>query len=174
MPRHRPLPPRRRARRCEPDILKTYAGDLIIQPVNHACLVLTFGSDIIYFDPVGGGDRYKAFNKPTAILITHAHPDHFDVPTLEAIATSAKLIIGPQEVIDALPADLKAKAKLMKNGDTGDDRQHRRQGGPRLQHHARPAEISSKGRRQRLCADLRRSARSMSPATPRTPPRCGR
>ena len=103
----------------QPDTIKTKAGDLIIQPVNHACVVLTFGSDVIYVDPVGGGDRYKSFNKPTAILITHAHPDHFDVPTLTAIAKSAKLIIGPQVVLDGLTPELKAKAKLMANGDSG-------------------------------------------------------
>jgi L-ascorbate metabolism protein UlaG (beta-lactamase superfamily) len=103
----------------QPDTIKTASGDLVIQPVNHACLVLTYGSDVICIDPAGGGDRYKSFNKPTAILITHAHPDHFDVPTLTAIAGSAKLIVGPQVVIDGLPADLKAKAKLMANGDSG-------------------------------------------------------
>lgn len=104
----------------QPDTLTTDGGDLIIQPVNHASLILSFQSDIIYFDPVGGGARYQAFNKPTAIVVTHAHADHFDVPTLQAIAPSAKVIIAPQIVIDGLPDDLKAKAKLMKNGDKGD------------------------------------------------------
>jgi L-ascorbate metabolism protein UlaG (beta-lactamase superfamily) len=102
------------------DALSTQAGDLIVQPVNHATVILSFSSDIIYVDPVGGGPRYSAFNKPTAIVVTHIHPDHFDVPTLEAIGESAKLLIGPQNVVDALPAGLKAKAKVMKNGDTGD------------------------------------------------------
>src|SRR3569623_38566 len=37
-----------------------------------------------------------------------------------ANAESAKLIIAPQAVLDALPPGLKTKAKLMKNGDTGD------------------------------------------------------
>jgi L-ascorbate metabolism protein UlaG (beta-lactamase superfamily) len=103
----------------QPDQLKTDAGDLVIQPVNHASLILSFGSDIVYFDPVGGGNRYMSFNKPTAILVTHAHPDHFDVPTLTAIAGSAKQLIVPQAVLEALPPELKAKATLMKNGDTG-------------------------------------------------------
>jgi L-ascorbate metabolism protein UlaG (beta-lactamase superfamily) len=102
-----------------PDTLKTSGGDLVIQPVNHATVVLSFGSEVIYVDPVGGGDRYKPFNKPTAILVTHDHGDHFDVPTLSAVAASASIIIGPQKVIDALPPELKAKAKLMANGDTG-------------------------------------------------------
>jgi L-ascorbate metabolism protein UlaG (beta-lactamase superfamily) len=104
----------------QPDVLHTNAGDLVIQPVNHATIVLSFGSEVIYVDPVGGADRYKAFNKPTAIIFTHAHPDHFDVPTLQAIAGSAKTIIAPQVVLDALPPDLKAKAKVMKNGESGD------------------------------------------------------
>ncbi|HTJ57749.1 MAG TPA: MBL fold metallo-hydrolase [Devosiaceae bacterium] len=104
----------------QPDTLQTRAGDLVIQPVNHATVILSHGSDVIYVDPVGGADRYKPFNKPTAILLTHAHSDHFDVPTLEAVGQNVKLIIAPQIVLDALPADLKAKAKLMKNGDTGE------------------------------------------------------
>ena len=103
----------------QPETIKAGSGDLVIQPVNHASVVLTFGSDVFYIDPVGGGGRYKSFNKPTAILITHAHGDHFDVPTLTAIAGSAKMIIGPQVVLDGLPAELKAKAKLMANGDNG-------------------------------------------------------
>lgn len=103
-----------------PDDIETDSGDIVIQPVNHATLVLTYDSDVIYFDPVGGAKRYLPFNRPTAILVTHAHPDHFDVPTLEALAPTAKVIIGPQVVLDGLPPDLKAKAKLMKNGDKGD------------------------------------------------------
>ena len=104
----------------QPDTLKTAAGDVSIQPVNHASVVLTFGSEVIYVDPVGGGPRYASFVKPTAILITHAHGDHFDVPTLSAIAGDAKMIIGPQLVLDGLPPELKATAKLMVNGDSGD------------------------------------------------------
>ena len=103
-----------------PDTLETDSGELVVQPVNHACVILSYDSDIIYVDPVGGGPRYLAFNKPTAIVITHDHADHFDVPTLEAIAPSAKVIVCPQAVLDQLPADLKAKSKVMKNGDTGD------------------------------------------------------
>src|SRR6185437_9675225 len=84
------------------DSLSTNDGDLVIQPVNHASLILMFGSDIIYLDPVGGGPRYMPFNKPTAIFITHEHPDHFDVPTLEAIATTAKQLIVTQAAFDKL------------------------------------------------------------------------
>lgn len=103
-----------------PDDIQTDSGDIVIQPVNHATVVLTYDSDVIYVDPVGGAKRYLPFNRPTAILVTHAHTDHFDVPTLAALAPTAKVIIGPQVVLDGLPADLKAKARLMKNGDTGD------------------------------------------------------
>jgi len=102
------------------DLLKTAAGDLTIQPVNHASVVLSFGPEVIYVDPVGGGARYASFAKPTAILVTHAHGDHFDEPTLTAIADSAKVIIAPQAVIDKLTPELKAKAKLMVNGQSGD------------------------------------------------------
>jgi L-ascorbate metabolism protein UlaG (beta-lactamase superfamily) len=103
-----------------PDEIDTDHGSVVIQPVNHASVVLTYQSNVIYVDPVGGGDRYKPFNRPTAILVTHAHSDHFDVPTLEALAPSAKVIVAPQIVLDGLSDDLKTKAKLMKNGDEGE------------------------------------------------------
>ena len=57
-----------------PDDIETDSGDIVIQPVNHATLVLTYDSDVIYFDPVGGAKRYLPFNRPTAILVTHATP----------------------------------------------------------------------------------------------------
>ena len=104
----------------KPDVLKTASGDLTIQPVNHASVVLSFGPEVIYVDPVGGGARYASFAKPSAILITHDHGDHFDVPTLTAIAGSAKVIIAPQAVLDKLTPELKGKAKLMVNGQSGD------------------------------------------------------
>ena len=60
---------------------------------------------------------YKAMPKPTIILITHAHGDHYSAPVLEAIAGPDTVIIAPQAVRDAMPAALQAKTRVMKNGD---------------------------------------------------------
>jgi L-ascorbate metabolism protein UlaG (beta-lactamase superfamily) len=72
-----------------PDTLATPAGDLVIQPVEHASLVLTLGRDVVYSDPVGGAARYAGLPRPSAILLTHEHKDHFDLETLLALVGDA-------------------------------------------------------------------------------------
>lgn len=102
----------------EGDAIATADGDIIIHPVDHASLLLGFGSETIYVDPVGGAARYEGLPPPTAILVTHGHGDHFDVPTLEAIAGSAPILTS-QEVFDKLPDSLKANASAIANGAEG-------------------------------------------------------
>ncbi len=102
-----------------PETIATSEGDLVIHPVEHASLVLEWGGKVIYVDPVGGAALYQALPKPTAILITHGHGDHFDVPTLEAIAGSVPLLTN-KEVFDKLPEALKANAKSIANGEDGE------------------------------------------------------
>jgi L-ascorbate metabolism protein UlaG (beta-lactamase superfamily) len=102
------------------DALATSGGSVTIHPVNHASLVLGFGDAVIYVDPVGGASAYDGLPPPTGILVTHAHPDHLDAPTLEAIGAAKVGITAPKVVIDALPESLKGAAKLLANGDTGE------------------------------------------------------
>jgi L-ascorbate metabolism protein UlaG (beta-lactamase superfamily) len=101
------------------DTITTADGDIIVHPVDHASLVLGFGDAVIYVDPVGGAARYEGLPAPTAILVTHEHGDHYDVPTLEAIAGTAPLIVNPA-VYAMLPETLKANATAMANGDVGE------------------------------------------------------
>ena len=100
------------------DTIPTQAGDLVIHPVDHASLVLEWDGKAIYVDPVGGADRYAGLPAPSAILITHGHGDHFDVPTLEAIAGDVPLIVN-RDVFDKLPEALKANATALANGEDG-------------------------------------------------------
>ncbi|MBU1303996.1 MAG: MBL fold metallo-hydrolase [Alphaproteobacteria bacterium] len=102
----------------EGDAIATAEGNIIVHPVDHASLLLGFGDQVIYVDPVGGADRYKGLPAPTAILITHGHGDHFDVPTLEAIAGNAPIITNA-DVFDKLPEGLKAQASALANGEDG-------------------------------------------------------
>ncbi len=100
------------------DTIPTSAGDLTIHPVDHASLVLEWDGKAIYVDPVGGADLYAGLPAPSAILITHGHGDHFDLPTLEAIAGTVPLITN-QDVFDKLPEALRANATALANGEAG-------------------------------------------------------
>jgi L-ascorbate metabolism protein UlaG (beta-lactamase superfamily) len=102
-----------------PDTLSTSAGDVTVHPVSHASLVLEWDGKGYYLDPVGGGDLYAGLPAPAAILITHGHGDHFDLPTLEAIGAGVP-IITTQEVFDKLPEAFQANATVLANGDSGE------------------------------------------------------
>jgi len=98
------------------DTIPTSAGDLVIHPVDHASLVLEWDGKVIYVDPVGGAALYADLPAPSAILITHGHGDHFDLPTLEAIAAGLPLLTS-QEVFDQLPEAMQANATALANGE---------------------------------------------------------
>jgi L-ascorbate metabolism protein UlaG (beta-lactamase superfamily) len=102
------------------DAIPTSGGDVIIHPVNHASLVLGYKDAVIYVDPVGGAARYGGLPRPTAILVTHGHPDHLDVPTLAGLGAAKIGLTAPKVVIDALPEALRGGARLLANGDAGE------------------------------------------------------
>jgi len=102
------------------DAIATADGDVTIHPVNHASLVLGWKDQAFYFDPVGGAALYEGLPPPAAIFITHGHPDHFDVPTLEAIAGDTAPLLVTTQVLEKLPNALKARAKAIENGATTD------------------------------------------------------
>jgi L-ascorbate metabolism protein UlaG (beta-lactamase superfamily) len=109
------------------DHMATSDGPVDITLIHHATLRLDWKDQHILIDPApldGAKDDavtapYRAMPQPTYILITHVHGDHFNVPILEAVAGPNTTIIAPQNVRDAMPADLQAKTKAMKNGDKG-------------------------------------------------------
>jgi L-ascorbate metabolism protein UlaG (beta-lactamase superfamily) len=102
------------------DAIATAEGDITIHPVSHASLLLGWKDQVIYVDPVGGASAYAGLPAASAILITHGHSDHFDVPTLEAIAgATAPLLVSP-EVFGKLPEELKARATSIGNGASGE------------------------------------------------------
>jgi len=106
------------AQRIAPDHEKVKGGELTIQPVTHATLVLTYQNKNIYIDPTGGADAFKGIGAPDLILITDIHSDHFDPKTIEAINTAKTTLILPQAVADKLPATIdKQKLIILKNDD---------------------------------------------------------
>jgi L-ascorbate metabolism protein UlaG (beta-lactamase superfamily) len=106
------------AQRPEPDHEKVEGGELTIQPINHATLVLTYHNKNIYIDPTGGADAFKGLSAPDLILITDIHGDHLDPKTIDAINTAKATLVVPQAVADKLPATMdKQKVVIVKNGD---------------------------------------------------------
>lgn len=89
-----------------------------ITPIEHASLVMQVPGMTIYADPAGGAALYEGQPAPQLILITHEHGDHFDLPTLEAIATGGVPILTNPAVYDMLPESLKAQATAIGNGET--------------------------------------------------------
>jgi L-ascorbate metabolism protein UlaG (beta-lactamase superfamily) len=100
-----------------PDLISTPKGNVTVQPVFHASLVLEFNNTTIYIDPVHGVDTYKNMKKPDLILITHIHGDHFDLKTLRGLDLSNATFVVPQSVADKMPAEWKSKIVVMHNGD---------------------------------------------------------
>jgi len=107
-----------KAQRTAPDHEKVKGGELVIQPITHATLVLTYQHKNIYIDPTGGADAFKGLAAADIILITDIHGDHFDTKTIEAIVTAKTTFIVPQAVADKLPTSIdKQKLVILNNGD---------------------------------------------------------
>jgi L-ascorbate metabolism protein UlaG (beta-lactamase superfamily) len=108
-----------------PDTLPTsHGGELKIQPVHHASLMLSWNGKRVLVDPAPLGSdinaaigEFKVLPTPDVVLITHIHGDHYNVPVLQAVAGPNTTIIAPQNVYDAMPADLKAKTHVLANGE---------------------------------------------------------
>jgi L-ascorbate metabolism protein UlaG (beta-lactamase superfamily) len=107
------------AQRATPDHFDTKGGELTVQPINHATLVLNYQHKYIYVDPTGGAEAFKGLAAPDIILITDIHGDHLDPKTLDAVNTTHAILIVPQAVADKLPATTdKTKLVILKNGET--------------------------------------------------------
>lgn len=90
-------------------------GNIDIQPLVHASMVITWNKQVIYVDPYGGAKLYEGLAAPDLVLITDIHPDHLNPETLNALDLTRAKIIAPQAVIDKLPENLKSKAVLLAN-----------------------------------------------------------
>ena len=112
------------AQAAQDDQLATTNGNLVIHPVHHAGVVLTWNGKRIVADPTtyppgpnSAAADFRGAAPPDLILITHEHGDHFSVPTLTELSGPNTIIVAPQSVFGMMPAALQAKTKVMKNGD---------------------------------------------------------
>src|SRR5580765_4045196 len=83
-----------------PDTIAASEGNVIVQPVFHAALVLQWNGKSVYIDPYNGADAYVTLPKPNLVLITDIHGDHMDLKTLQALDISSATLIVPQAVAD--------------------------------------------------------------------------
>jgi L-ascorbate metabolism protein UlaG (beta-lactamase superfamily) len=99
-------------------------GDIVVHPMHHATLVLSWNGKVIYVDPAAapGGDgaasaaaAFKGLPPPDLILVTDIHGDHFNAPTLVDLAGPNTRIVAPQAVIDQMPDGLKATTTAVAN-----------------------------------------------------------
>ena len=105
------------AQRTTPDEVSASGGNITIQPLVHASLVLSYKNLTIYVDPTGGAKNYTGLKQPDIIVITDIHGDHFDPKTLGEVRTAATTIIAPKAVADKMPDSLKSKLVILNNGE---------------------------------------------------------
>lgn len=89
-----------------------------ITPISHASVVLGWESTVVYADPVGAPESYANSAKPDIIIITHEHPDHFSVDTLEKIIQPNTVLIVPAAIASKLPKKLTHNLVALKNNET--------------------------------------------------------
>ncbi|MEX1240989.1 MAG: MBL fold metallo-hydrolase [Cyclobacteriaceae bacterium] len=105
------------AQLSKPDEVKTNKGSLIIQPIQHGSVVLTWDNKTFYIDPFGGGKYYKGIAAPDMIVITDIHGDHMNPETLGAIETGKAVFVVPEAVAEQLPEQYKKQCVIIGNGE---------------------------------------------------------
>lgn len=103
------------------DIIKTEKGDLEIFPIQHATMVMKWDGKTIFVDPTGGAASFEKFGAPDIILITDIHGDHLNLQTINGLETNKAKFLGPQSVVDKLPAALNSKTTILNNGESANE-----------------------------------------------------
>ena len=102
------------AQTFEKDVFKTSKGDLTITFVGHGTLMMEWDGKVIHIDPVSMFADYTKMPKADLILITHSHPDHLDVKSIDAVKKESTPVVISPNCVQSYP-----DGKLMKNGDSG-------------------------------------------------------
>nr|WP_042183688.1 MBL fold metallo-hydrolase [Kibdelosporangium sp. MJ126-NF4]CEL15742.1 FIG00820473: hypothetical protein [Kibdelosporangium sp. MJ126-NF4]CTQ93668.1 FIG00820473: hypothetical protein [Kibdelosporangium sp. MJ126-NF4] len=78
----------------------------------HSCVLAESGSERLLFDPGVFSKGFEEVRHLDAVLITHQHPDHLDVPRLVELMKAnpkAQLIVDPASARDVVDAGLAAR-----------------------------------------------------------------
>jgi len=104
------------------DHLVTTNGDIVIHPMYHATLVLTWNGRTIYNDPRvinAYPTIYNGLPKADLVLISHDHGDHVDVGRINAVTNNNTILVVPVYVYsNVLSTAQKAMAAVLRYGDT--------------------------------------------------------
>ena len=83
-----------------------HENQINLTPISHATFVLEYEKQVIYVDPVGGKDAFIGQKKPSLIIITDIHGDHFDNNTLLELESEGIKKVMPKAVFDNLDSTL--------------------------------------------------------------------
>ena len=101
------------------DHVATTDGDIIIHPLYHASVMLSWNGKAIYVDPDDDAayeSTYRGLPKADIILVTHTHGDHFSSGKIENLRQASTPIVVPQAVFTSLSAAQKTNAIILSYG----------------------------------------------------------
>jgi L-ascorbate metabolism protein UlaG (beta-lactamase superfamily) len=96
----------------EIDTIKTSAGDLKISFIGHGTLIFNFGGKAIHVDPYSAVADYTTLPRADVVLLTHEHPDHFDLKALDPIRTEKTVFVLTEACAKQVQGGM-----VMMNGD---------------------------------------------------------
>ncbi len=73
------------------EIIPAKGGPIKITPIYHASLQIEYRGCVIQVDPFSAGD-YTGAKKADVILITHTHPDHFDLKAIRGVLGTGTIV----------------------------------------------------------------------------------
>ena len=80
----------------ESDLIPTNSGNLEITFIGHGTLMLSLDNSVIHIDPVPEMADYTKLPKGDIILITHGHPDHFNIETIDLLRKRGTTVVLPE------------------------------------------------------------------------------
>ncbi|HTY08462.1 MAG TPA: MBL fold metallo-hydrolase [Candidatus Edwardsbacteria bacterium] len=101
--------------RYEHDSFDTGKGKLAIYFFGHASLMMTWGTIVVYVDPVTEHADYARLPKAGLVLVTHEHFDHLDAKAIAAVSKKDTRIVLNRSSRDQL-----GKGDALANGDSAE------------------------------------------------------
>jgi L-ascorbate metabolism protein UlaG (beta-lactamase superfamily) len=95
------------------DCLATANGDVMIHPIRHAGLLMTWNGTAIYVDPT---NAFADLPRANLILITHDHADHLSQAAISNVMSTPVALVAPQVVYSKLSSYLANSTAVLTNG----------------------------------------------------------